>query len=121
MTWRHCCPQMARAAYLAGMIVYSVTVNVQPSVQAEWVGWMRDEHIPQVMATGKFEDFEMLRLLKPEPEDGSVTYNIQYVCKSLHQLDAYQREDAEALQADHRARFGESTVAFRTILKRLTE
>jgi len=36
------------------MIIYSVTVNIDDSVHDEWVTWMKEVHIPDVMATGYF-------------------------------------------------------------------
>ena len=36
------------------MIIYNVTVSVEESVQTEWLNWMRNKHIPEVMACGIF-------------------------------------------------------------------
>ena len=36
------------------MVIYNVTVNIDDSAHDEWLIWIK-EHIPQVLATGKFE------------------------------------------------------------------
>ena len=36
------------------MIVYNVTVNIDADVQERWIEWMKEVHIPDVMATGLF-------------------------------------------------------------------
>jgi hypothetical protein len=42
------------------MIVYNVTVNIDGAVEQEWLKWMKEVHIPEVLAT----DEEKLYLLK---------------------------------------------------------
>ena len=32
------------------MIVYNVTVSVDENITSDWLAWMKDEHIPEVMA-----------------------------------------------------------------------
>ncbi|MBT6516091.1 MAG: DUF4286 family protein, partial [Crocinitomicaceae bacterium] len=36
------------------MIVYSVTVKVNQEIEENWLRWMKEVHIPDVMATGFF-------------------------------------------------------------------
>ena len=48
------------------MIVYNVTINIDHAVHDDWFRWMRDEHIPDVMATGLFLDSRMVRVLAAE-------------------------------------------------------
>ncbi len=36
------------------MIYYNVTVNINESVHDQWVKWMQEKHIADVIATGKF-------------------------------------------------------------------
>ena len=93
------------------MLIYNVTVKVETQA----LDWMREEHIPAVMRTGKFEDFRICRLLHQE-EDG-VTYAVQYFCPDLASMYAYQQEDAPGLQAEHASRFSGKYVAFRTLME----
>ncbi len=37
------------------MILYNVTVALDPAIETEWLAWMQQEHIPEVMATGCFD------------------------------------------------------------------
>ena len=101
------------------MIIYSVTVSIDKNIESEWLPWMKTQHIPDVMATGFFLSNEMSRLLDPVPEEGTATYNIQYTCRSMADLEDYQENAAAALQADHTERFKDRFFAFRTLLERL--
>ena len=97
------------------MIIYNVTVNIDDSVHNEWLTWIK-EHIPQVLATGKFTEAKLTKVLVEE-EMGGQTYSIQYKSYSREALDAYYRDDAENLKTDGLKRFGDKMLAFRTELE----
>jgi len=97
-------------------ILYNVTVHVEASVEEEWKDWMMHKHIPDVMATGKFTRYYFNKVLH-QSEDGSSSYAIQYHCPSMDQLNAYQKEDAPALQAEHIEKYQQKCLAFRTLLE----
>lgn len=99
------------------MIVYNVTVNIENQVKEDWVSWMQHTHIPDVMSTGKFLSHRFLRLLNEEEHNTGTTFAIQYVCEDMHKLADYLENDAPALQQDHKARYENQFVAFRTILE----
>lgn len=99
------------------MILYNVTVAVDYAIHDEWLTWMTKEHIPEVLATGKFVDFKMYKVLLEE--DGGLTYSIQYFAESLSQIQLYLAQNAHELQAKHREKFADQTVAFRTVLEEL--
>ena len=98
------------------IIIYSVTVNINPEVHDEWVAWMRDVHIPDVMATGYFLENRFARVLLVEDETG-VSYSIQYLCKNMADLQKYQGAHAPRLQAEVKEKFDGKFVAFRTVLE----
>lgn len=99
----------------SGQIIYNVTVNVDSAVHEDWVRWMRDVHIPEVMATGYFLENRFCKVLVDEEQ--GVTYAIQYLCMNMDDLREYQERHAPALQKAHAERYGEHTVAFRTLLE----
>jgi hypothetical protein len=99
------------------MILYNVTVNVEPSVHEDWLEWMRTTHIPDVLSTGLFVDHRLCRLLNDEYSREGVTYAVQYRLKTLEDLRKYQQEYAPALQAEHKERYQDKCLAFRTLLE----
>lgn len=101
------------------MITYSVTVSIDESLAADWQRWMLTQHIPDVMATGFFEEFQLRRLLEPAPDPGTATFNTQYRCKDLSTLHQYQATAAKMLQADHENRYRGRYAAFRTVLEEI--
>lgn len=95
------------------MILYNVTVNIDPDVHDEWLQWMKDEHIPRVMATGLFIENRMCRVLA---DDEGATYAIQYTCADLATYERYRDQHAQSLQAETQQRFAGRFAAFRTLL-----
>lgn len=101
------------------MIIYSVTVAVNESIAEEWLDWMLSVHIPEVMDTGMFTNYHIQRILFPEPENSTQTFNIQYECLSMLHFKMYQEQYAAGLQAAHTQRYKDKFAAFRTILERI--
>lgn len=98
------------------MIIYNVTVNIENSAHDEWLEWMKNVHIPDVMNTGKFISSRMLRIIGDD-DSGGKTYSIQYACNSLSDFQSYEHDHAQALRAEHTAKFKDKFVAFRTLLE----
>ena len=101
------------------MYIYNVTIHIDQSIHNQWLVWIK-EHIPQVLATGKFEKATLSRVLVEE-EMGGVTYSIQYRSYSREALDAYYKEDAEKLRTEGIKKFADKMLAFRTELQIIDE
>ncbi|MGB1312397.1 MAG: DUF4286 family protein [Bizionia paragorgiae] len=97
------------------MYIYNVTINIDNSVHDEWLKWIK-EHIPQVLATGKFSEARFTKVLVEE-EMGGQTYSIQYRSYSRAALDAFYKEDDEKLQIEGLQKFADKMLAFRTELE----
>lgn len=100
-------------------IIYNVTINIDDSVHEQWLLWIK-EHIPKVLATGKFESAKLTKILVEE-ELGGQSYSVQYQSYSRETLDAYYREDAEKLKAEGLKLFADKMLAFRTELEIVDE
>lgn len=81
----------------------------------DWLQWMKEVHIPDVLATGFFIDSRFSQVMVDEAQ--GLTYSIQYRFRSMEDLQRYQDEHAPRLQAEHLSRYKDRFVAFRTILR----
>jgi len=97
------------------MILYNVTTSLEPRIAEEWVTYMRNHHMAEVVGTGCFIKSSLLRLLNEE--DDGITYATQYFAVSLEQLEAYQAHFAPALIAEMDKKFAGNYVSFRTVLE----
>ncbi|MBA3985541.1 MAG: DUF4286 family protein [Flavobacteriales bacterium] len=101
------------------MHIYNVTINIEEDIHDRWLHWMRGEHIPEMLATGKFSSAKMCRVLVEE-EMGGLTYAVQYFTDSKETLEKYYKEDAARLRAKSKP-FEGKFVAFRTELEIISE
>lgn len=102
------------------MIIYNVTSNIDESIHSEWLTWMKEVHIPQILATGKFEKATLVKVLVEE-DMGGVTYSVQYKAASHEALNAYYLEDAPKLRNETLKKFADKVLAFRTELEIIDE
>ena len=101
------------------MYIYNVTINIQEDVHEKWVEWMKNEHIPDMLNTGKFIKALMTRVMVNE-EMGGITYSVQYTAQNKEMLKRYYEEDAQKLRGKT-ALFEGKFVAFRTELEVVSE
>ncbi len=98
------------------MLLYNVTVTIDLEIHEDWVRWMRETHIPDIMASGCFRSYRMCRLLGHEHEDSEI-YAVQYLAKDMVHLIRYQQEFSPQLQVQHKARYEGRYAVFRTVME----
>jgi hypothetical protein len=98
------------------MLIYNVTVGVDKSIEQDWLLWMKEVHIPDVMRTGMFVDKKIYKVIGLE-EVESASYAIQYFALSLTEVNQYLTEFAPHLREEGHKNFGDKQAAFRTLLE----
>lgn len=99
------------------MIIYNVTVNIDNDVREEWLQWMKEKHIPDVLATGLFIENRIFRVMVEE-ENGT-TFSIQYSCNTMQDYETYREQHAPRLQKEHTEKYSGKFAAFRTLLEKV--
>ncbi|MBT8307640.1 MAG: DUF4286 family protein [Maribacter sp.] len=102
------------------MYIYNVTTNIDESVHDQWLKWMKEVHIPDVLATGKFLSAKICKVLVEE-ELGGITYSVQFTTLDKETLQSYYDNNAAKLQLDAMKLFPNKFVAFRTELEVIDE
>lgn len=98
------------------MLLYNVTIGIDPQAEKEWLVYMKEKHIPSVMDTGMFVSSKMYRVLH-DSDDGTISYSIQYFAANLDNVQQYLENFAPRLVEEHRRMFQNRHVAFRTLLQ----
>ena len=98
------------------MIIYNVTVNIDNELADEWLQWMKEVHVPEVMRTGMFITNSIYKILADE-DSGGKSFSVQYACEDMQKYEEYREKYAAALQADHAKKYKDRFVAFRTLLE----
>ena len=102
------------------MIYYNVTINIHESVHDQWLHWMQNKHIKEVLATGKFTSARLVKVLVEE-EMGGITYSVQYTTDSKETLQQYYDQNAPRLREEGIRLFGDKMLTFRTELELVSE
>ncbi|MGE5109011.1 MAG: DUF4286 family protein [Sphingobacteriales bacterium] len=98
------------------MIVYNITIKVEPAIVEDWIHWQKEEHIPGIMATGLFDSFKFFRLLEQDETEGP-TYIVQYFAASKEKYNRYINEYALSLRKKATEKWGNRFVGFRTLME----
>ncbi|MGV3631826.1 MAG: DUF4286 family protein [Bacteroidota bacterium] len=101
------------------MILYNVTLSIDPDIHADWLQWMREEHIPEVLATKCFTEARLSRV--NGEEEGGMTFSVMYFSPSEAMYDEYKSKFAPALQQKHTDKYAGHFAAFRTVLSVIEE
>jgi hypothetical protein len=101
------------------MILYNVTCSMDASLEEEWLQWMLDIHIPEVMQSGCFVDFKVMKLLTHVHDDSGVNFAIQYRAKTMDNYENYRDQFAPAMQKKTMDKYGDRVMAFRTLLEEI--
>ncbi|MCH7412978.1 DUF4286 family protein [Belliella sp. R4-6] len=100
------------------MILYNITVNVEKDVEAEWLTWMKDTHIPFIMETKMFEENKMFRIMH-DSEDGGINYSVQFFAKNMDLVMTYQNKYFDAHNALVQKKFPRKLAIFMTLLEQV--
>jgi hypothetical protein len=99
------------------MIIYNVTAILEDSIHEEYLAYMQQIHMPEVMASGKFISCNLLLLTEPVNE--GITYCAQYITDDIEKLNDYRLNYSPKLQEDLSRKFGTSCLTFRSVLESL--
>lgn len=98
------------------MILYNITFTVSNDIEDDFVQWMKATHIPDIFATDLFTAHKFYRLIN-SPDDNATNYSVQFFAEDTKKLIEYESKFATALRYETQARYGESAIAFRTLLE----
>ena len=99
-----------------GGIVYNVTIKVNASIANDWLSWLKEEHIPEVIATGCFTKAQIMRLLEIDETEGP-TFAIQYFAENRSQYDLYIEKFAGFMRQKSFDKWGDKFIAFRSLMQ----
>lgn len=97
-------------------MLYNVTIKIESQHRDRWLAWMKDMHIPAMMATHCFQSFMLNKIVGDDDEHG-VGYAIQFVSQNREAFDTYLMYHANRLQNEHQEMWKNKYVAFRTLME----
>ncbi|MEJ7611405.1 MAG: DUF4286 family protein [Ferruginibacter sp.] len=98
------------------MFIYNVTIKIQASIHKDWLAWLKEIHIPDVMQTGCFIRSLVVRLLETDESEGP-TYAIQYTAETKSDYDRYIEKYAGEMRTRSFEKWGDKFIAFRSVME----
>ena len=98
------------------MIVYNVTIKVDPSIANDWLTWLQEEHVVEVLETGCFTDAKIMKLLEVDDSEGP-TFAIQYFAENRSQYELYIEKFAGIMRQKSFDKWGNKFIAFRSLMQ----
>lgn len=98
------------------MIVYNVTIKITNAIHNEWLQWLKEEHIPEVLQTVCFTHATVLRLLEIDDAEGP-TFTVQYFAESKRLYNNYIENYAPIMRQKNFDKWGDQFIAFRSVMQ----
>ena len=98
------------------MFVYNVTIKVDDCIKEDWLPWLKEEHIPEVIATGCFTQATILQLMEVDDTEGP-TYTIQYRAESRSLYNLYIEKFAGSMRQKSYDKWGDKFIGFRSVMQ----
>ncbi len=103
------------------MIIYRVTVAVNKDIENDWLKWMIEIHIPDVIKTGYFIDWQFEKQILPDNSPDKTTYIINYCANSISDYQQYSEREAPRLREEHNKKYSGKFQASRIVLTTLSK
>ncbi|HSP87798.1 MAG TPA: DUF4286 family protein [Ignavibacteriaceae bacterium] len=101
------------------MIIYSVTIYIKKDVEDEWLNWMKNIHIQDVIDTSHFNSYKIYKVIIPSHSPDETTYCINYDCKSIDDYTIYLEKHASRLQREHTVKFQNKVKVARAVMEEI--
>lgn len=98
------------------MIVYNISIKIDPHIEEEWVEWHKKEYAPAILKTGIPADHKFFRLLEQDETEG-IIYVDQYFFPSKDQYKKYVEVFARVFEEMAFEKWGNQFISFCTVME----
>jgi hypothetical protein len=98
------------------MIIYNITTKVHSAIAKEWLQWLKDIHLKEILDTGCFKDFKIVKLLEMDEEEGP-TYALQLYADSKAIYNQYVENSAGKMRQAAFDKWGDKFISIRTVMQ----
>lgn len=98
------------------MLIFNTTYQISPGYYDEWVKWIKTEHIPYMLQSGKFTTPQLVKVMLHD-ETGGSSYSLQFKIGTLDELLMWQNEHGQAFESNCIKKFGTEVLFFSTVLE----
>ncbi|MGE6218812.1 DUF4286 family protein [Nubsella zeaxanthinifaciens] len=97
------------------MLLFNVTVIIEENSAADFLAWMKQSHIPQLMDTDCFVSHRFLQI-KDSPNEG-LSYCVQFIAENEASHQRFLDLHEQAFIAEMYNRYPKKLVTFSTLME----
>lgn len=98
------------------MFVYNLTIKIDNKLLDEWLPWIINEFVPQVMCTNLFIENNVFELLEPG-DDESSTFVLQFKTGLKENYNNYIMKHSKTLNEKASLKWGNHFITFGTLMQ----
>ncbi len=99
------------------MFIYNITTKVDNDIAEDWLRWQKEIHIPEILSTGLFSDYNVFKLMQQDESEGQ-TFIVQFFASEFSHYKEYLDKHAPAFRSKAFQQWGNRFISFRTLLSR---
>jgi len=101
------------------MLLYNETIILEDTAEKEWLQFMEEQHLPDMMETDLVVSNRTLRVID-SPNEGA-TYCVQYIFENMIKYEQFLEKNASAIHNRLNEKFKNRFVAYRTLMEFLPQ
>ena len=98
------------------MIIYNITTKVHHSIALEWLQWLKEIHVKEVMESNCFTEFKIVKLLEIDETDGP-TFAVQFAAESKGLYNRYIEKFAGEMRKQSFDKWGDKFISIWTVMQ----
>jgi hypothetical protein len=98
------------------MFIYNITTLVSWPIHDEWKEWMTTEFVPELIATGLFTNYQLVRLMEVNEKEGP-TYAVQLYLKNASDFNLYRQKHLHSFQEKEQLAWGDYVTSFASLME----
>jgi len=99
------------------MHIYNTTYLVAEKQYDEWLKWLKEKHIPMMLATGFFFNPQIAKVLSADNDQEGASMSVQFLVHDFNTLQEWDEKNADTLLDELAQRFGTDVLSFSTVLE----
>jgi len=98
------------------LLISNVTTQVKNDIHIEWLDWMRNEYIPEIIATELFSEYRIVKILDIDESEGP-TFAIQYFTDSRTKYDQFVQFHSNKFSQKAFEKWNDKIFSFRSLME----
>lgn len=98
------------------MIIYNTTYSVSDKVYGSFLKWVKEKHIPQMLASGYFSESRLSRVLSDEGQEGT-SISVQLTAENISAVNKWREQYGDLFEMEISSLFSVDVLYFATFLE----